>query len=280
MRAADVAARQGSYDQAQSICDAILRLEPADERVTAPARALLERIHEARRRPDRPLHVVLMGDSLSMPRPENAKTYDPRLSPELAPVYSETYPVLLRHALESRYAPRDVALSTMCKSSNGMADVAADAYVGLFYFDPNVLIVHCGVVDLWPRDEGALTGPRLDVAAFAAAVGRFLTVRRENCAMKPVVLVGVAPTDQRWIERIPGIDRTIAAYNDILRRTVDERTAFIDMERIVDRADPQATLHADGIHLNRAGHAALAAALADEIAGFGLYGTGGSTNSS
>lgn len=81
MRAANVAAAQGSFDQAQSICEVVLLSQPGDERAAAAARTLLESIVDERREGDRPLHVVLMGDSLSMPRPENAKTYDPRISP-------------------------------------------------------------------------------------------------------------------------------------------------------------------------------------------------------
>ena len=272
--AARLAAKQGSYDQAASICGAIIAADGMDSQAVADeASALLREIAEARRNPDRPLHVVLMGDSLAVPRPENAKTYDPRLAPALAPAFAGTYPALLRQTLAVAYSPRDIVLTTMCRSSNGMADVAADAYVGLFYFDPTVVVVHCGVVDLWPRDEHGQTGPRIDIDAFASALGRFLAVRREYCAAKPVVLVGVAPTDQRWIERLPGIDHTIETYNAVLAAASDERTAFIDMRRIVDPSQPERTLHLDGIHLNARGHAALATAIADAIGRLCPYGS-------
>ena len=206
-----------------------------------------------------------MGDSLSVPRPENPKTYDPRSSPELAPVFAETYPNVLRRSLIAEYAPRDVVITMMCRSSNGMLDVAADAYVGLFYFDPTVVIVHCGVVDLWPRDEAGVTGPRVDLEAFSAAFERFLSIRRQYCAAKPLIVVGVAPTDRRWMERLPGIDRTIDAYNAVLARSVDDRTSFVDMRTVVDHTRPEETLHPDGIHLNARGHAALASAIGDAI---------------
>lgn len=287
LEAAHVAARQGSYDQAASICGSIIASGAPE--LAAEARALLREIDRARERPDRPLHLVVMGDSLSVPRPENPKTYDPAAAPALAPVFSDTYPAVLRRSLLAEYAPRDVVITTMCRSSNGMLDVAADAYVGLFYFDPTVVIIHCGVVDLWPRDEAGVSGPRVELGEFGAAFERLLSIRRQYCAAKPLIVVGVAPTDRRWMERLPGIGATIDAYNAVLSRSVDDRTTFVDMRKIVDPDHPEATLHADGIHLNARGHAALATEIAQAIRRLRPYGSfipssdrtaGGSTSSS
>jgi lysophospholipase L1-like esterase len=266
--AARVAFEQGSYDQAASIALAALAdsteintTEAASMR--AEAVRLMEEVDVGRRDARRPFHLVIAGDSLALPRPENAKTYDPRTSPRLHPTFDRSYPALLRDRLVGRYQ-RDVLVSNLSRASHGMPEVAADTYVSLFYLDPTAIVVHCGIVDCWPRDDAGGT-PKADLAAFKAALHRFLSLRRQYCATKPVVLVGLAPTDSRWESRLPGINDTIARYSDELARVREPRTFFIDMRTIVNVSDSHRTLHLDGIHLNEKGHALLAEAIADRL---------------
>lgn len=86
-----------------------------------------------------------------------------------------------------------------------------------------------------------------------------------------VILVGLAPTDERWRARLPGIDQIVDSYSRELASIDEPGTFYIDMDRIVDRADPYRTLHLDGIHLNEQGHALLAQAIAHSLRPEVLY---------
>lgn len=289
--AARVAHEQGSFDQALSI--ATSAAIAADGELTGGAliefqgelARLIQLTEEDRRSPSRALHVVIAGDSLALPRPENAKTYDPRSSPSLLPTFCNAYPALLLTQLRSMYPERDVVITNMSRASQGLAEVAADAYVSLFYLDPTAVVLHCGIVDCWPRGDDVSAPPKTDLDAFRAALERFLSLRRDFCQRKPLVLIGLAPTDARWRDRLPGIDRVIDRYDAALRAVTEPFTSFVDMRHIVDAEDPYASLHLDGIHLNLRGHELLAAAIAAQLEPEMLYGvpptrTGGSTSSS
>ncbi len=237
----------------------------------------------------RTLKIVLLGDSLSLPR-----------GPAQGDIpYEATYPVLLERSLRARLGAQVPWLIERGLRLRTILRVPSDWYEQIELKKPDILVVHVGVVDCAPRVflplerhmVNAIRPKRLRawvlglVNKHRRAIIRlrpnrvYVSHRRFERGVQQVVekayLSGlrglifvniVAPPDDLEY-RSPGFRRNVELYN----RTLAEQAGRFPWVRLVDfnglvwqGGDPTSLL-LDGVHPNRKGHALLAEELERHI---------------
>jgi lysophospholipase L1-like esterase len=196
--------------------------------------------------------IVLAGNSLSLPRPHRIKQFDPSEERELAIHYEETYSDLLEKGLRSLYPNRHVSVQNRSQRGYTIVDVLQQFDDHLYYFQPNLIIMHIGVVDCWYRKE--LDGRTyVNIQNFTK---NYLTIinRMKLRPETKLLVIGIAPTTARMEERYPGIREQIGEYNHVLWCGADnEQIYYLDLiEDIAPHTERY--LLPDDQHLNRDGN--------------------------
>ena len=236
--------------------DAIaLAWSAADDGHTDGARRLIDACAERKAEADRALHVVLVGDSLALPRPARSATYEPPRRPELSTARGATVAFLLERHLRAR-SRRPATVTLRSQASHGIRDVVRDLPLTLGYLDPDALVVFVGWVDVWLEDGER---PRLGPRAFEAEVDALMTYHRALGPGRKLVVVGMPRPGEAVLRHRPSAGEWVAVYNEILRGAVSEPAEFVDFDELGDGAE---LVHGDGVHLSAAGHERLANALA------------------
>jgi hypothetical protein len=196
--------------------------------------------------------VLILGDSLPLPR------YKPELC-----LYNDTWPALI----QKDYKVHMVAIG---------GGTIKDLYRQMEYhmpFQPDYVILQCGIVDCAPRALGKL---ELEVMQSLWMTKRLVLplVKRQNRILRevrkktytppkqfesflgkikksladiPVFSIGILPTCSEYERIVPGVTKRVEQYNDILLRFFNKNfisTAEIDRNGIMS----------DFIHLNGEGH--------------------------
>ncbi|MHB8657091.1 MAG: hypothetical protein ACYC91_03920 [Solirubrobacteraceae bacterium] len=149
---------EGLYDNAIAVAWAA-----ADAGLPREAGRLMMLCADANASPSRLLHVVVVGDSLALPRPERLSRHDPLRRPHLSTPRGGTVPLLLEALLRAQ-SDRPATVTCLARASFGIRDVVTDAPMSLGYLDPDAVVVLAGIVDVWIED-GAGGEPRLDPQA-------------------------------------------------------------------------------------------------------------------
>ncbi|WP_342508836.1 GDSL-type esterase/lipase family protein [Sporosarcina sp. FSL K6-2383] len=204
--------------------------------------------------------IMILGDSLSLPRPENFHTFDPFESLSLGVEFDETYPYLLQKNLSDYYViNRSVRASTIKQIYN------RDRSDHIFLTKPDVVIVHVGIVDLWPRVE--LNGRSyLSETEFATYYIKLLS-EADILTSTRVICIGIAPTSLKMSSKYPGVQDAIEKFNEIIKSicSLKEEYSFIDLSNVFTVEHSEELLMKDGHHLNPKGNKIIAQKLIEML---------------
>lgn len=214
--------------------------------------------------------IVILGDSLGMPRPEVK--------------LEETYPYILQENVSELlvYAKHRRANDTELQSNDLM--IQDD----IQYVNPDILIIHLGIVDCAPRlfskrEQNALRYfkkinkyiiafmsnrryfftklfPKVyvDIKSYEKNMRRLILSGKQSA--KRVIVINIADTSAENKKRSYHFEGNIKDYNGILSNLVKENgIELLNMYEISD----ESLLLEDGIHLNVDGNKALACRLVE-----------------
>ncbi|MCX8059002.1 MAG: SGNH/GDSL hydrolase family protein [Spirochaetes bacterium] len=218
------------------------------------------------------IKIVILGDSLSLPRPENNILFE------------DTYPYLL-----STY--KNILVINRSKRANdtNMQSREENLKEDILYLQPNFLIIHLGIVDCAPRVftrfETYFLIPFLN--KFLFGFGNFLVnlfskyryfitklrkihyveinkyyenlkkiiqYSKENVKDIKIILIKILNTNEKNEKKSYMFNCTINNYNKVIDKIKeeDDNIKVIDLQNL----DKNLLLD-DGIHLNKEGHLAL-----------------------
>ncbi len=223
--------------------------------------------------------IVILSDSLSMPRPDESLLYE------------ETYPYLLQQELGNRFE-----IINRGKRTNTIQEQIFDQYVydDMIFFYPKYVVIQLGIVDCAPRlfsrrfgkyvignikplflkefVIGQLSKRRIfftkhfprqyvPLSKFSYGYDYLLSAVKEF-GSTPIV-VNIARTSPENDRRSYGFIQHINNYNDAIGKAAQRHNAqVIDMYKVSETND---VLLDDGIHYNKLGSKLLAQELAVAI---------------
>jgi len=223
--------------------------------------------------------VVILSDSLSMPRPDESLLYE------------ETYPYLLQQEMENCFE-----IINRGKRANTIQEQITDQYVydDIMFFYPKYVVIQLGIVDCAPRLFSRRFGkyvignikplflrefvigqfskrrifftkhfPRqyVPLSKFSYGYDYLLNMVKEF-GSTPIV-VNIARTSPENDCRSYGFIQHIKNYNEAIEKTAQRHNALlIDMYKI---SESNAVLLDDGIHYNKLGSKILAQEIAATI---------------
>lgn len=199
------------------------------------------------------MRILVAGDSLGLPRPHRINNYSPN-EKELAVAYENTYSSIINRELLEHFNMNPlVEMINRSRRFQTIKNVFAEFTDHLFFYEPDVIIMHVGIVDLWFRENlgGKQMIEKEIYKQYFLNILKLLKLR-PNCK---IIIVGISPTSLKMEKKYPGINCEIRLYNQILKSQVDHKTIFyIDMENYVDSKDPNQYLLPDDHHLNKEGN--------------------------
>lgn len=229
------------------------------------------------------MKVVIMADSLALPRPESDGNIP----------YEATYPFLLDQSLRRRLGPGAPQIIERGMRSRTIERVVDDWLELVELRRPEVVVVHVGIVDCAPRvflrRERSLV-ERLRPARVRVRLLNFVhrhrrriislrprvyvpperfeslvaeVVRRAGeCRVRSLVFVNIIMPSEQMEQRSPGFRQNAELYNRLLaEQSRPPWVRLIDLNELVWQSGGPDALTFDGIHINEAGHRVLAAEL-------------------
>lgn len=219
--------------------------------------------------------IVILGDSLSLPREEI--------------LVEDTYPYLINEFLKDRY----VLFNRSIRANDTRLQVE-NFYNDVILFDPDIIIIHLGIVDCAPRlfyrKERAFFSKVNKLFPIVALMSRYryfftkifpkvyVSIRdfEKNYHYmleeihklgKKAIVIGIANTNKRNKKISYGFEKNINCYNEVLKKVCEKfnNVSYIDMYNY----DPEKILLKDGIHLNKEGSKILAENLLKIIKKYG-----------
>lgn len=197
------------------------------------------------------MRILFLTDSLSLPREADGETVK----------FDQTYINLLR---------KDFPEHTIADCAIGGATIwdlfRQSAYYK--YFEPDLVILHCGIVDCAPRAFTAFEQKLLNKMGLRPkGLTKFLRKHR-GLKLSPepkfyktalrlkkqfdkvnMYSIGILPASGEYESKVPGIKSSIATYNSILAKIFK----FIDNDSF-----PYEGILSDHHHLNKKGHKEIA----------------------
>jgi len=206
------------------------------------------------------MRILVAGDSLGLPRPYRINDYSFDET-ELAVSYENTYSAIInKKLLELFQMDPFTEVINMSRRSQTLEGVYSEFVDNFFFHQPDIFILHVGIVDCWFREE-LNGGQRVPINKYEKYLDNILQMIRYRPLCK-LIIVGICPTSKKMENRYPGINSEIRAYNKILMSKVDSKSIFyIDMEHYVDNGDIYDYLLPDDHHLNVNGNKVVASEL-------------------
>lgn len=193
--------------------------------------------------------IMILGDSLTLPRPENIHNFDPLKDLKLGVEFNETYPFLLQQNLQGYYViNRGIRASTIKQIYE------RDFFDHIILTKPDIVIIHVGIVDLWPRNE--MNGESyISESEFAYYYIKLLK-KIELFNPVPVICIGISSTNEHMEKKYAGVSERIIRYNHVLKNIClkNRHSIFIDMSKFITLENCNNFLMKDGIHLNIQGN--------------------------
>tara|TARA_R110000850_G_scaffold253121_3_gene378339 strand:- start:1139 stop:1774 length:636 start_codon:yes stop_codon:yes gene_type:complete len=197
------------------------------------------------------MRVLFLTDSLSLPREGDGEVVK----------YDETYINILR---------KEFPEAVIADCAIGGATIW-DLFKQSFYykfFEPDLVVLHCGIVDCAPRaftafEQKVLNKLGLRPKGFTrflrknrglklTSKSQFekLTLRLKNQFKDvPMYSIGILPASTDYEKKVPGIAGSVKRYNQILSKQF----------HFIDNSDfPREGILSDHHHLNKLGHKAIA----------------------
>ncbi|MBV5265068.1 SGNH/GDSL hydrolase family protein [Pinisolibacter sp. B13] len=196
------------------------------------------------------LHIVMCTDSLSFPRPWHAAKETE--SPEYFFRFRSTYPYLLQTKLKNAFTSSEVQVTNLGQRASTIHLAHLKRLDLVSWFEPSVCILHHGIVDCWLRRTEANL-QRCDVTQFEQYLVEILDARDKQAVKPPMIVIGIMPTTKAMLEKEPDQNLEVTKYNDCMRRVLDGRGIFLDVEKMFGAMNEE-ILHLDGHHLSRLGH--------------------------
>ena len=197
------------------------------------------------------VRILIAGDSLSLPRPHQIKNFDPKTDKDLAVHFHETYGYLLQKGLERHFPDKEVFIINRSRRAFTIKDIQKEFFDHLHYFEPDMIVLHVGIVDCWFREGGQQF---VNINEFSHAYTQILNTLKLKPQTKMIV-IGIAPTSVKMDTRFPGLNDEINKYNKVYQNFIDEiQTFYIDMARYIDPHEPSHYLLPDHHHLNKEGN--------------------------
>ena len=197
--------------------------------------------------------ILIISDSLALPRSKPEEM-----------LYEDTYPYMLRS---------DYEVFQISFGGGTIKEIVHQTHYYLSY-KPDIIILHLGIVDCAYRtfpvfvDKGAVYSKFLDLYRRALAkiisprflrrLFRFrytkpsdfetsLYVLKKEFPDSKLLAIGIVPASNDYVKLVPGIDKSIIQYNDIIKRVVGP--GFINLSEL-----PTNGVMSDHHHINRIGH--------------------------
>ena len=218
--------------------------------------------------------IVILGDSLGMPRPNDHIKYE------------HTYPYLLKQTLRPfEVIPRHVRANDTVRQTNEQ-----NLLDDIIFFEPKIVIIHLGIVDCAPRIFSKKLSKMLTLMPqfLSQTIIKLMSKNRYfitryfpktyvtqsefkknlkkiaytiiNCRAKPI-LVEITQTNEINQTRSFNFEKNIRDYNQIIKEIATSLNAtIISLNDLQD-----SILIEDGIHLNKKGHQILADRLVNSI---------------
>lgn len=181
--------------------------------------------------------------------------------------YEETYPHLAEMRLREQYPEEHVHMVLRSQRGWTIVNVVNDFFEHLHFFEPDVIVVQAGVVDVWPREEkdGA---PLVDEQQFSYAIQKLMSELRSRPSAQ-LIFLGLCPTSKKMDDRYPGLNAAIERYNRMLMLATDyTQVFFVNLAAHITPTSPQEFLHHDDHHLNKSGHRLIAEHLVRLLSAF------------
>ncbi len=211
--------------------------------------------------------VTIAGDSLSLPRPWYLKKFDPELNPFLATKYFDTYPQILENILSDRLSFKKVRVNnSLAQRGFNITSLTARLPDIFSYYDPDLVIIQVGIVDCWRRGEN-LDKQDVPLPKYLRHLQKIIDYRDKACPNKPLILMGLCPTDPKLYKRNSGMNQIIEEYNNAIRDAIKSKVGitFFNTGALMNMDDPYSLIHRDGIHFSTSGHTLIAKALGNMI---------------
>ena len=230
---------------------------------------------------ERHFAIYVYGDSLSLPRAQDGVRY------------YETYPELLRDAIQARLTNARIALYNRSQGGGFITSLMSSFENDGAYFGTDgvgILVIQCGIVDCAPRPVP--TNVRQVIAKlpmpFRWAISKFLHhmrpymlragmkwqlstaeayqqillewLRRAAPRFNTIYVVNIAPTIEAIESHSPGLTASIDAFNAVIDRTVRQaalNVKLIDVHAALSDGGRDLKLLIninDGHHITRLGH--------------------------
>ena len=232
------------------------------------------------------MKIVVMADSLAMAR--EGETNVP---------YEATYPYLLDQSLRHRFHAEAPLVIERGMRRRTIEYVLDEWYELVDLRRPEVVVVHVGIVDCAPRvflrrerqfvenlrpaflreaildnvhrHRSAIVKMRKKVYVpaerFNTLVGQVMAKAKQS-KLRSLVIVNIITPPAEMDERSPGFIRNVEIYNQILKTHAEANGVhLIDIDRMIKEAGGVGQLTVDGIHINEAGHAMLAAEIEKHV---------------
>lgn len=219
--------------------------------------------------------IVILGDSLSLPRDE-------------LPV-ENTYPYLMNKFLKDKY----ILFNRSIRANDTKLQIEK-FYDDVVLFNPDVIIIHLGIVDCAPRlfyrKERIFFSkinrlfpivtlmnhyryfftkifPKVYVKIQEFEKNYINILKKIYEMKKNVIIVGISNTTEKNKIISHNYDKNINCYNNILKKIGKDfsNVTYIDMYNY----DPDTILLKDGIHLNNKGSKILAENILEIIKNYG-----------
>lgn len=205
------------------------------------------------------LHMIVLGDSLSLPRPYIYENYT-AANPFLATRFHQTYPVLLVDRLEIT-SGKIVRLTNGCRRGLLWDEYALGAGRGvvemLTSYEADYFISLWGYSELWRFKESD------DGLEACLQIARRYSDLIETVAQRmpflKIAVIALPMPGRELADRYPRMSGHIRAFNQHLRDHKAASVAFVEVKL------SENLLHTDQQHFSTAGHIQVANAIEDAL---------------
>lgn len=212
-------------------------------------------------------HILINGDSLSLPRPYRNRTFNPTLDPTFATQQQDCYPAILQREVSKLGKYENIYVTNLGAASSTVLEVKKRMINAFHYQNPDLVVKHFGIVDcVYRRDKDNNYYQKVTIERFRDTVKEILRYKEETCPTKRMYIICIMPVNKRTEDKFPGVNDMINEYNDALSSNIDRYTKFIDLRPYIEKDVIQSKyVHLDGYHLSTEGHALIAQVVMENI---------------